>query len=77
MEDTRTIRQMIIDRVDAYIRGLEFYNPELGATYQFDYDSMSDKELVHEFEMLVFNHHKIKEEYRRTDPHGMHEERRR
>ena len=70
MKDERTTRQMIIDRIEAYINGLDFYDPEIRKTYSFDYDAMSDKELLHEFEMLVFNNHKIKAEYRAKDPHG-------
>ena len=70
MKDKRTIRQIVIDRIEAYVNGLDFYNPELKAEHQYDYENMTDTEIVHTFEMLVFNNHKIKAEYRAKDPHG-------
>ena len=77
MKDERPLRQIIIDRIKAYVNGLEFYAPELVAEHQYDFDSMTDVELVRTFEQLVFNNHKVRKAYRERDPHGMFSERRR
>lgn len=66
MKDERTLRQVIIDRVLAYNHGLEYYNPE--AVEEFDFDSMTDIEILHAFEMIVFNHHKHIRAHRENNP---------
>jgi recombinational DNA repair protein RecT len=62
--DERPIRQIVIDRIIAYNNSLDFYTDL--QEIEYDFDVMTDNELIHVFEMLVFNNHKVKTEWRKV-----------
>lgn len=68
LPDNRTIREIVIDRIEAYVHGMTFYDEEKAKLYHLDYDNVTDKELVHHFEMIMWDLPKIKTEYRKNNP---------
>ncbi len=63
MIDNRTLREIVISRIEAYIRVIEYYN-EADAQPVFNFDSMTDNELTKTFEKLLWDSQKIKHNYR-------------
>lgn len=64
MIDVRSLREIIISRIEAYIRGIEYYDEEAAETYVFDFDSMTDSELSKAFERVLWDSQKIKRKHR-------------
>ncbi len=63
MMDNRTLREIVISRIEAYVRVIEYYN-ESEAQTAFNFDSMTDNQLTKAFEKVLWDSQKIKHDYR-------------
>lgn len=52
MEDPRSSRQIVIDRIISYVDGVRFYDKGIEPNY--DFDNMTDVEIIRAFELLIF-----------------------
>lgn len=66
MEDTRTCRQIVIDRIKSYADGILYWAPD--DVREYDFDNMTDAQVVKTFELLVFDYVRIRNEYRANNP---------
>jgi len=58
MKDERTCREVVIYRIESYVDGISFYDPTDKRAY--DYDNMTNADLVRAFELLVFDYVRIR-----------------
>jgi len=63
MQDNRTMRQVVIDRINAYNHGIEYY--DVDSVEHHNYDSMSDTEIVKLFEHIVWKSRNVKESHQK------------
>lgn len=66
MEDPRNSRQIVIDRIISYVDGVRFYDKGIEPNY--DFDNMTDVEIIRAFELLIFDYVRIRNEYRANNP---------
>ena len=65
MEDTRSYRQIVIDRIQEYVRSISFY--EAGKV-AYDFESISDHELIRALELLIWETYQARAAYRARQP---------